>query len=253
MYIKKNQLGRKISAKGAIAFAAREKEKQLKEWRRKNRKRKIRKSDALKAKRLQQALARSIKQSERPTISLKEAHILSNDVKDTLESMGFMDIHITGRVRREMSEISSVPVVVKTYNQPDNSMFDTEFLLGMAERSYIAVKASINFSKKTQVNYLGTPYIYVVDGIFVSIYLTPPETFGTCMIKTTGNDLFWKKLCGIAKKDNMVLKQYGLYVMGEMLPSSSEADVFEQLDMAFVDLPDRSVSKPKRVCKHPLI
>ena len=43
MYIKKNQLGRKISAKGAIAFATREKEKQLKEWRRKNRKRKIRK------------------------------------------------------------------------------------------------------------------------------------------------------------------------------------------------------------------
>lgn len=72
-------------------------------------------------------------------------------------------------------------------------------------------------------------------GIPVEILVVSPGEFFTALVNTTGNSSHWNALRNIAAKQGMMLEKEGVYdSKGEIIPVSSEEDIYRCLGLSFI-------------------
>lgn len=234
MFIKNQQLGRKIQTRSEIAHKEREKQKQLRKWRKDNKARKIRKiKEKTALKRIKQ-LEIYAKINERPYITYDSGMSLYKDINTALIVMGYKLNHYSGALRRKLDKIMSIPIVIETYLTPKLQAFSEEFQSEMADLGYICN----SMSKATTTS--KTNYSYSVDGIYIMIYFAPPEKLGAYLLYTTGNENFFKRLCRYAMLEKNVIRKDGVYCAGELIASKTEKEIFDMLGLEYLEPEQRS-------------
>jgi DNA polymerase (family X) len=91
-----------------------------------------------------------------------------------------------------------------------------------------------------------------LDGVGIQLHHAFHEEWGAMMINLTGNNFFIIQMRSRAKKEGMLLNQYGLWFNENIIAGVSEEQIFEVLDMSFIP-PQARELKPRETIDEVLI
>ena len=239
MHIKKNIIGRKLSKQAQAAFEKQQKLKELREWRKNNRNRKIRKKEKEKAAKQERYLKQEIDYQAMPFFPLQDCQPIVKDIIQTLKELGFPSAHPTGAIRRETEEVKIMSFLICSYLRPGTRTFVQEFIAAMAGKGYL-ITAHLKGRKQTSGLSNASAYNMKIEGVKLRLYFINPEYKGAGLLFTTGNEVFWRKLCVRAGKLKLALRKDGLFQGTECIASENEQDIFEALQIQYVPPKERN-------------
>lgn len=122
-------------------------------------------------------------------------------------------VDVAGSVRRLKKHVGDLDLVVQPYEGKRNDLVNSlkTYLRGLSGEKILKGLTE--------------------SGIQVDVYLATAEDFGAQLLTWTGSKEFNVMMRGMAKRQGMMLSQYGLFKGGVCVASKFEPDIFSQLGM----------------------
>jgi len=155
-------------------------------------------------------------------IDAKKAWEIANKVTEVLEQE-HVKYQITGSLRRGVSAVHDIDIVVSC---PANFVFEA-----LSERGGLTVSKVANGKKSASI---------MVNGVQVDSWYAPLELWGAMTLFTTGSKTFNIMMRSHAKKQGLLLNQYGLFGGQLLIAGREELQIFEALGLKWVAPEDRN-------------
>jgi DNA polymerase/3'-5' exonuclease PolX len=145
---------------------------------------------------------------------------------------------ICGSYRREKDFSNDIDLLITTTNPKPN------FLKSIVEELYknnLLIESFTGFEENSHTGFMGLCK-YLNNPIRkIDIRFVEPQSFFTALLYFTGSYEFNERMRSIAKRDGYKLNEYGLYnlKLNKSLPIYSEKDVFNILNMKYLEPKDR--------------
>jgi hypothetical protein len=132
-------------------------------------------------------------------------------------------IEVCGSMRRGCLEVGDVDIIAVPTGEGPTVWASLETLAAAGAR----IRGGTGYSK------LGC---FEIDGVQVDVWLVPAESWGAALMFATGPAERNKRQRQHARRQGMILNQYGLFgeVTGEVIASKTERDVYDALNEPFL-------------------
>jgi len=155
-------------------------------------------------------------------------------VSNAIGAAGIASV-VCGSLRRKLERVHDVDLVVL------GDLTDaTEAIIQESDLCSVSLDVKENKSVDKKIQHV------VVRGIQVDLFKVNRESLGAMILFLTGNKMFNILMRSRAKRMGYKLSQYGLYHGEEIIAGRSECQIFEALDMRFVEPIGRSMSPGDR-------
>lgn len=170
---------------------------------------------------------------ERPFLTLATAYELCGILEEHLTCR----IYPSGAIRRRLPRIIFASFVAVG----EVSVEDVQ--LALAKEGIYAEKTA---PKGIKARYRGADIMLIYRGVPIYIHKAMSHNYESALLYTTGNNFFFAILASKARKIGLVLRKKGLF-LGETCIATTEADIFYQLGLKYVEPVERSHNKHKRI------
>jgi len=138
---------------------------------------------------------------------------------------GFRQLEIAGSYRRKFKTVGDMDILIT--GKVDSKTAEKTISKHFKNMSILA-------SGETKVSFVIFP-----ENLQVDIRFLPEESYGAALLYFTGSKDFNVKMRKIAIEMGYLLNEYALFDKGEYLVGKTEREVFEKLNMDFVEPEDR--------------
>jgi DNA polymerase (family 10) len=165
-------------------------------------------------------------------MKLEDAAVLAHDIVHCVDHL-CDKIEVAGSIRRKRPEPRDIDIVLI----PQAWMWNT-----IIQRLKTSMFANVIEAAGPELARLRVPENIVSEPIQVDLYRARPETWGVLLLIRTGSIEHNIKLCSRARGMGMMLSAaQGVIKDGKVIASRTEREIFEVLNMEFVEPKDREV------------
>jgi DNA polymerase (family 10) len=165
-------------------------------------------------------------------MQLEEACFLADRIVHCIDHLCY-NIQVVGSIRRKRPEPRDIDIVLI----PQAWMWNT-----IIQRFKTSMFANVIEAAGPELARLRVPVNGVSESIQVDLYRARPETWGVLLLIRTGSIEHNIKLCSRARAMGMMLSAaQGVIKDGKVIASRTEEEIFQALNMDFVEPEKREV------------
>lgn len=141
---------------------------------------------------------------------------------------------ICGSYRREKKTSNDIDILISNLDDIiNNEINHLHFFIDYLKQENILVDDITDKDYKTK--YMGFSKLKDNPIRRIDIRYVPIKSFYSALLYFTGSPILNKKMRNIAKKKGLKLSEYGLFNKNKMINITSEKDIFDKLNMSYIE------------------